>query len=196
MTLSTQFITIFSMIFAGGFVAASLDTFERFFGRRNKRSWLEVIYQLGFWLTQAAFLFFLLYKANYGELRIYVFLAIVCGFAAYRALFQKLYLSILEVIIKIISTILGIVKKIVDISIIWPIKTIFFLIISLLILVYKIFLKGIILMFLVVFYPIRGIIRLIWRLVPLNVKNSLRHLAGFFVTIKNTIIKWKNRLLK
>lgn len=195
MTLSIQFMTMISMIAGGIFIGASVDTFDRILCKRNKRSWLELIYQLGFWLFQAAFLFYILYLVNYGELRVYVFIAIICGFAAYRALFQNFYLNTLELLIKIFTSIFRIIKKAVYYFVIWPIKSIIFLIISLLIVVYKILLKGIFLMFIVVFYPIKLISRLIWRLVPKNMKKYLRHLAGFFGKIKNTMSKRINKLL-
>ena len=195
MTLTTQFITILSMIGGGIFVGASLDTFERFFYKR-KKSWLEVFYQLSFWLFQAAFLFYLLYLANYGELRVYVFVAIVCGFAAYRALFQNLYLKTLEIIIRIGLAIIRFIKKTIYYLIFVPAKTIIFLIISLLLGVYKILLKGIIILFLVVFYPIRLVFQVIWRLLPKNMKNYLRHLAGFWGKMKNTLNNWIKRIKK
>ncbi|MGR9047959.1 spore cortex biosynthesis protein YabQ [Halobacillus faecis] len=195
MTLTTQFITIVAMIGGGMFVGASLDTFERFFGKR-KRGWLEIIYQLSFWLFQASFLFYLLYLANYGELRVYVFVAIVCGFAAYRALFQKLYLRTLEMWIRISLAVFRFLKKTVYYLIFIPSKSIIFLIISLLLGVYKILLKGIIILFLVVFYPIRLIFRIIWRLLPKNMKKYLRDLAGVLDKMKNTMNNWMKRIKK
>jgi spore cortex biosynthesis protein YabQ len=195
MTLTTQFITILSMIGGGIFVGASLDTFERFFYKR-KKSWLEVVYQLSFWLFQAAFLFYLLYLANYGELRVYVFVAIVCGFAAYRALFQNLYLKILEIMIRIGLAIIHFFKKTIYYLIFVPAKTIILLIISLLLGVYKILLKGTIILFLVAFYPIRLVCQVIWRLLPKNMKNYLRHLAGFWDKMKNTMNNWMKRIKK
>ncbi|MBX0359921.1 spore cortex biosynthesis protein YabQ [Halobacillus sp. Nhm2S1] len=195
MTLTTQFITIVAMMGGGMFVGASLDTFERFFGKR-KRGWLEIIYQLSFWLIQASILFYLLYLANYGELRVYVFVAIVCGFAAYRALFQKLYLKTLEMWIRISMAVFRFLKKTVYYLIFIPSKSIIFLIISLLLGVYKILLKGIIILFLVVFYPIRLIFRIIWRLLPKNMKKYLRDLAGFLDKMKNTMNNWVKRIKK
>ncbi|WP_226585904.1 spore cortex biosynthesis protein YabQ [Halobacillus litoralis] len=196
MTLTTQFVTILSMIFGGICVGAFLDTFERFFHKRNKRSWLEIVYQLLFWLLQAAFLFYLLYLANYGELRVYVFVAIVCGFAAYRAMFQSLYLRTLEMWIRIGLGILRFLKKTIYYLLFLPSKSIIFLIISLLIGVYKILLKGIIILFVVVFYPIRLVFILIWRLLPKNMKIYLRQLAGFLDKMQNTMINWMKRFKK
>ncbi|MGP4063143.1 spore cortex biosynthesis protein YabQ [Halobacillus sp. H74] len=196
MTLTTQFITILSMLGGGLFVGAALDTFERLFRKRNKRSWFEIVFQLGFWLFQAAFLFYLLYLANYGELRVYVFVAIACGFAAYRALFQNLYLRTLEVWVRLCMTILRFLRKMIYYLFFLPSKTIILLIISLLLGVYKILLKGIIILFLVIFYPIRVFFLVIWRFLPKNMKIYLRHLAGFLDKIKNTMKNWMKRIQK
>ncbi|MGP4070596.1 spore cortex biosynthesis protein YabQ [Halobacillus sp. B29] len=196
MTLTTQFVTILSMIAGGIFVGASFDTFERLFHRRNKKSWFEIIYQLTFWIFQAAFLFYLLYLANYGELRVYVFLAVLCGYAAYRALLQSIYMKMLEVWIRVVTSILRAIKKIFLHLIFIPLKSIFFLIITLLIGIFKILLKGIFLLFLVAFYPIKVVFRLIWRLLPKNTRNYLRRLAGFLDKIKNIGINWFKKFRK
>ncbi|MYL39778.1 spore cortex biosynthesis protein YabQ [Halobacillus litoralis] len=196
MTLTTQFMTILSMIGGGMFVGASLDTFERFFHKRNKQSWLELLYQLIFWLVQAAFLFYLLYLVNYGELRVYVFAAVVCGFAAYRALFQNLYLRSLEVWIRIFMAVLTFLKKTVYYLVYVPAKSIIFLIISLLLGVYKILLKGIIILLIVAFYPIKLLFRVIWRFLPKNMKNYLSKSAGFLKKMKNIMISWIKRFKK
>ncbi|MCA1013021.1 spore cortex biosynthesis protein YabQ [Halobacillus halophilus] len=196
MTLTTQFVTILSMIAGGIFVGASLDTFERLFHKRNKKSWFEIIYQLTFWISQAALLFYLLYLANYGELRVYVFLAVLCGYAAYRAILQSGYMKMLEVWIRVVTSILRGIKKIFFHLIFIPLKSIFFLIITLLIGIFKILLKGIFLLFLVAFYPIKVIFRLIWRLLPKNTRNYLRRLAGFLDKIKNIGINWIKKFRK
>lgn len=196
MTLTTQFITILTMIGGGIFVGASLDTFERFFYKRRKKSWLEIVYQLVFWLFQATFLFYLLFLANYGELRAYIFVAVVCGFAAYRALFQNLYLKTLEMWIRIVVSVLKVLKKTLYYMIFVPAKSIILLIISLLIGVYKILLKGIIILIHVVFYPIRLFFHVIWRLLPKNMKNYLRQVAGFLDKMKNTLNNWIKRISK
>ncbi|RWZ51263.1 spore cortex biosynthesis protein YabQ [Halobacillus fulvus] len=190
MTLTTQFVTILSMMGGGMIVGASLDAFERFFRRRNKKSWLEIIYQLGFWLTQACMLFYILYLANYGELRLYVFLAVVCGFAAYRALFRGPFLRGLEVGIRVVTSVLRALRKIGYNLLIRPIQSIFFLIFALLTGIYALFLKSIYYLFLVIIYPIRLIFRLLWRLLPKNAKKSLRYVAGFLGKMKNTKTIW------
>ncbi len=191
MTLTTQFITMLSMLAGGIYVGAAIDTFERLFSQRNKKSWLEIFRQLFFWLFQAAFIFYILYQANYGELRVYVFVALICGFAAYHALFQGTYLKALELWIKIVTAIVKGVKTAIYRLIIWPIRMLVVILISLLFGVYKILYKGIFIVFLVGFYPIKFVFLIFWRLLPKNLKKNLRQAAGFWVKIKNTMKNWK-----
>ncbi|UOQ44664.1 spore cortex biosynthesis protein YabQ [Halobacillus salinarum] len=196
MTLTTQFLTILSMLAGGVYVGASIDTFERLFYKRNKKSWLELFRQLFFWLFQSAIIFFFLYQANYGELRVYVFIALACGFSAYQALFKKMFVQLLEVVIRVVTAIIRGLITTVEKLIIFPIKTILLLIISLLFWVYKVLLKGIFIVLLVGFYPIKLIFKIIWRLLPQKWKIYLRKAAGFWMKIKNTMINWKKRIRK
>ncbi|WP_163527983.1 spore cortex biosynthesis protein YabQ [Halobacillus ihumii] len=196
MTLTTQFMTMVVMLAGGIYVGAAVDTFERLFSKRNKRSWLELFWQLAFWVAQAALLFFLLFLVNYGELRLYVFIAVICGYSAYRALFQTRYKKLLEYIIRFVTRLMTFFARLFNAIIIWPIRTIIMLITTLLLFVYKVFYKGIHLLFLVVLYPFLLIFRMIWKLLPKKLKKNLNKTAGFWVKIKNTINKWKERMRK
>ncbi|WP_431802040.1 spore cortex biosynthesis protein YabQ [Halobacillus andaensis] len=191
MTLTTQFMTMISMIAGGMYVGAAIDTFERLFRKRNKRSWLEFVWQSAFWMTQAAFLFFILYSVNYGEIRMYIFVALFCGYAGYRALVQKLYNRVLEVAIHIVTSIFRFLKRLFDIFIVWPLTTLVIISKNVVIWVYRILLKGIFIVITVAFYPVLLISRVIWKLLPEKIKKYLLQLAGFYVTIKNIIVnKW------
>ncbi|MFG6150763.1 spore cortex biosynthesis protein YabQ [Halobacillus sp. B23F22_1] len=194
MTLTTQFMTMISMIAGGIYIGAAMDTFERLFHKRNKRSWLEYGWQSAFWITQAAFLFFILYSVNYGEIRVYIFVALLCGYAAYRALFQRSYNRILEFKIRIFVSIFRFLKRLFDIFIVWPLTTSIIISKNVLLWVYRFLYKGIFIVFTVVFYPILLLFRLIWKLIPEKIKKYLLHLAGFYDTIKNIIVnKWNSK---
>ncbi|UOQ91363.1 spore cortex biosynthesis protein YabQ [Halobacillus shinanisalinarum] len=196
MTLTAQFMTMIAMISGGIYIGAAVDTFERLFYKRNKKSWLELVWQLAFWVIQAALLFFLLFIVNYGELRLYVFVAILCGYAAYRGLLQPGYKKILEHVINVATKLITFFLRLFNAVIIWPIRTIILLITSLLFAVYKVFYKCTHLLFLVVLYPFLLVFRAIWKLLPIKAKKNLNKTAGFWVKIKNTINKWKDRTRK
>ena len=99
MTLSTQFMTMLAMIGMGIFFGAALDTYNRFLKRRKRKSWLVFINDVLFWILQSLFIFFVLFRVNQGELRFYIFIALLCGFAGYQSVFKGIYLKWLEMLI-------------------------------------------------------------------------------------------------
>ncbi len=94
MTLSTQFLTMLSMIGMGSLFGAMLDTYQRFLKRPKRKSLIVFINDLFFWIIQALLIFYTLFQVNNGELRFYIFLALLCGFAAYQSLFKRLIFKI------------------------------------------------------------------------------------------------------
>src|SRR6476659_5920333 len=111
MTLSTQFLTMISMIGMGSLFGAMFDTYQRFLKRPKQKAWIVFINDLLFWMIQALLIFYTLFLVNNGELRFYIFIALVCGFAAYQSLFKGLYLSLLETIIRSIIGLYRFLKK-------------------------------------------------------------------------------------
>ena len=75
----------------GQFLGAALDTYNRFLKRSERKPWIVFIHDVLFWVIQGLLIFYVLFLVNEGEFRFYLFLALFCGFAAYQALFQKLY---------------------------------------------------------------------------------------------------------
>ncbi|WP_082235816.1 spore cortex biosynthesis protein YabQ [Halobacillus massiliensis] len=194
MTLTTQFMTMISMLAGGVYIGAALDTFNRLFRRRNQKSWLEFLWQPAFWISQAAFLFYILYLVNYGEMRMYVFVAVLCGYSAYRALFQNIFKKVLEVGIKFVTALFRLIKRIFHILILVPVIGVLILLKNVVLLVYRLIYKGIYLGFLVVFTPIMMLLRLIWKLFPEKIQNYLHKGGGLYVKIKNRLSnKWKKK---
>ncbi len=93
MTLSTQFLTMLSMIGMGSFFGVMFDTYQRFLDRPNRKSWIVFFNDLLFWVIQALIIFYILFLVNNGELRFYIFIALLCGFAAYQSLLKGIYLK-------------------------------------------------------------------------------------------------------
>lgn len=78
-----------SMILSGIYLGASYFTFKRL-----ERLWLssiiwKYIFEFLFWLLQAVILYVILFLINEGVLRFYVFLAIICGYAMFKGLFEQ-----------------------------------------------------------------------------------------------------------
>ncbi|WP_028781787.1 spore cortex biosynthesis protein YabQ [Thalassobacillus devorans] len=195
MTLTTQFLTMAVMIAGGIYLGAAMDTLKRFEKLYRKRMLMNYTIVISFWLLQAFILFFLLYQANYGELRLYIFLSVLCGYAAYRALFQGIYTRILERMIRMIMAMVRFFLRCFEILIVKPIIVIWNVASAIVLWVSSTLLAGSILMLRVLWWPVRLILRLLWKLLPENMKNYLHTLAGFYVTIKNRIINlsklWK-----
>ena len=208
MTLTTQFYTLIAMIGMGSYFGASLDTYQLFLKRPKRSRWLVFIHDLLFWTFQALFIFYILFRVNQGELRFYSFLALLCGFAAYQALFKKSYMFILKVIISFVLHTIRFIIKLGNVILIKPIIGIF----TFLFFLVKIVLKGllalvrfcvrvIIIVIKVTFAPIVWIIRQIYKLFPEVFTNKLEKLynqiKGFFIKIKNYITnvieKWKKK---
>lgn len=103
MSLSVQLSTLLAMIGVGGWLGAAVDTYRRLFNRKEHKGWYVFVNDLLFWLSQALFTFYILYVVNNGELRVYIFLALLCGYAAYQSLLKTLYLPLLERLIELVK---------------------------------------------------------------------------------------------
>jgi len=132
MSLTTQFLTMLSMVGMGIATGASLDTYRRVIRRRAGRYWLSFINDTVFWIFQALLIFYVLYRVNRGELRFYVFLALLCGYSAYEGLIKWIYLNLLEHFLSLCRRGYGIMKKMWEYLILIPVKTLFSLLFSIL----------------------------------------------------------------
>jgi spore cortex biosynthesis protein YabQ len=208
MTLSTQFLTMLSMIGMGTLFGAMFDTYQRFLKRPKRKSWIVFLNDLIFWITQALIIFYVLFLVNNGELRFYIFIALLCGFAAYQSLVKGLYLRLLEIIIRTVISIYRFIRKSFLVLIYKPIIGTIQLLISLVILIgrgiyslVKFILKVLLWTIKVLIVPIEKIIIIIWKLLPKGLKKTVEKLynktAGIFRVIKNYFIKmlekWKRR---
>lgn len=102
MSLTTQFYTMLAMIGMGSYFGAALDTYSRFLKPPNRKALIVFVNDILFWLTNALIIFYVLYLVNNGEIRFYIFVALLCGFAAYQSLFKSLYNQILNKTIQIL----------------------------------------------------------------------------------------------
>jgi spore cortex biosynthesis protein YabQ len=207
MTLSTQFLTMLAMIGMGSVFGAALDTYNRFLKRAKRKSWIVFINDILFWVAQGLFVFYILFLVNRGELRFYIFIALLCGFAAYQSLLKNIYLRALEVIIRMIISIYHFFIKLFHLLIYKPIHGLIIALISLLIflgksLVHLLRMIGKILLFFIkiIISPFKWVLLLLWKLLPKNIKKTVEKLynrmAGFFVQIQNYSNKWISRFKK
>lgn len=208
MTLSTQFLTMLSMIGMGILFGCLLDTYQRFLKRKKRKSWLVFFNDLLFWTIQAMLTFYILFLVNQGELRFYIFIALLCGFAVYQSLLKGIYLRILEWIIKTIISIYLFLKKTVYYLIYKPIVGLFQLLIAIILFIgrglynlVKFILKILLFILKLLWTPVEKFFAILWKLLPKGFKKTVEKIynkwAGNGKRLKNylseIINKWKNR---
>ncbi|MBS4175762.1 spore cortex biosynthesis protein YabQ [Bacillus sp. FJAT-49736] len=208
MSLTTQFYTMLAMIAMGSIFGASLDTYNRFLQRGKRKRWIVFVNDVMFWIIQGLAIFYILFLVNYGEIRFYIFIALVCGFAAYQALMKNIYLNLLEILINTIIAIYQFLVKLFMSLIYNPIKWIILALITIsvalgkvLLSLVQLFAKMLLWTLKVIFYPIKWIGTLLWKLVPVAfrkfIEKIFQRLAGILKKAKNKIIyifKWIRRI--
>jgi|SRR5699024_6800862 len=105
MTLHTQFVAMGAMIAGGMYLGMANETFRRFAPYLHRSIVLMYFAEIAFWLMQTMLLYYVLFRINYGELRFYLFIALIFGFLCYQQFLRKIYIAILNVCITIIKNI-------------------------------------------------------------------------------------------
>ena len=207
MTLSTQFLTMLSMIGMGALFGVMFDTYQRFLNRSRRNRFIVFVNDVLFWIIQALLIFYILFQVNNGEIRFYIFIALLCGFAGYQGLFKGAYLRLLELLITAAISIYRFLKysflMVVYKPVVGLIKLAIFMVIFLgrgLYTLVKFILKIVWLLLKIIVIPVQKVFILIWRLLPKGLKKSVEKLynrtAGKFKKIKNYIVKWIDKWKK
>ncbi|RST71146.1 spore cortex biosynthesis protein YabQ [Siminovitchia acidinfaciens] len=200
MSLPVQFYTLLSMIGMGILFGAMLDTYQRFLKRGNRKKWIVFLNDLLFWFIQGIIIFYVLFLVNYGELRFYLFLALLCGFSAYQALFKKIYLSLLESLIRFVKMMARLTYRTVFLLVYKPIKGLCLLLIAIILYLYGLLLSLVKIVWIMVkwmtktlFTPVLWILK---KFIPESAKKLVAQLrkkiAGYLKGSKNTFIKALN----
>lgn len=208
MTLTIQFYTLLAMIGMGSGFGAALDTYSRFLNRSERKRWIVFIHDFLFWIIQGLLIFYVLFLVNEGEFRLYLFLALLCGFSAYQALFKGFYQRFLEFLIILVIKLARFIANSVHMLIFLPIKWVIVSILAIIIGIGKFVLAllkwaGKILLFILnVFWrPLKWILTYIWNLLPVfvtkNVGKFYNKGKGILLKIKNSIFRtlngWRNK---
>ena len=208
MTLSTQFMTMLTMIGMGSFFGAALDTYHRFLHRSKRQKFIVFVNDSLFGLLQGLIIFYVLFVVNEGELRFYIFIALFCGFAAYQSLLKGSYLKILEVVITTVISIWNFLVKLFELLVYKPLLAIISMITSImfslgrgLFSLTKFIVRVMLWIVRVLMKPILLILLLFWNLLPKGIKKNVEKLynewAGFFKRVKNycinMFIQWRKR---
>ncbi|WP_374702736.1 spore cortex biosynthesis protein YabQ [Bacillus sp. V5-8f] len=192
----------------GSYFGAALDTYNRFLQRSKRKSWIVFINDFLFWIVQGLIIFYVLFLVNEGELRLYSFVALFCGFSAYQALMKGVFLKCLEAVIHLIIVTANFFIKSFQTLIYHPIKWlvsgIILLITGLVKGIYSLFcwfLKMIYSVVKIITKPIIWIFTEVWNLLPKSVTKNIgkiyNRITGFFYKIKKfikrTVEKWRNK---
>ncbi|OCA80684.1 spore cortex biosynthesis protein YabQ [Bacillus sp. FJAT-27225] len=197
MTLNVQFMTMAAMILSGIGFGMMLDTYQRFLNRPKRKSWIAFINDILFWTVQALVIFYVLFLVNRGEIRFYIFLALLCGFAAYQALVKGFYLWFLNAMLHVIQQIWRFIVKLVSMLVFKPIIGLFQLALGLVFFLGKavissarFLLKALLKFIKIIFFlPVSKVFLLVWKLLPKGIKKTVEKIynkvAGFFKKAKN-----------
>lgn len=192
MTLHVQLLTMITMIIGGVYIGFVFETYRRITFHLRKSNFFNYVFEITFWVTQTFILFYLLYRVNNGEIRVYVFLACLLGFSIYVVVFKHVYQKVLEGIITICTTIIGWIVQAVQALLIQPVLWV-------LQIMYRL-IKGITLFILYLLsFPLKLLLAVIRKLLPESFFKKISKFYAICSTIinkrmyklKKTIGKWR-----
>jgi spore cortex biosynthesis protein YabQ len=190
MTLTVQFNTMIVMALMGMVIGMSFYTYNRLVPAKSQWYWIRFVNDSMFWIIQGLLVFWALLEVNNGEIRFYIFLALLCGFAAYKGLLESYYKKFLEVIIRAIIRCYFIVKKIIEVLLIKPIYALLKLLLYLVKMIGSIVLTIVVFIFGILYKPIKWIALKLWGKIPVKIVSKINWIAGFFIGIANKVKKW------
>lgn len=199
MSLTTQFYTMIAMIAMGSYFGIALDTYKRLFQRSKRKLWFVFLNDILFWILQALIIFYILYIVNNGEIRFYIFLALLCGFAFYQSLLKNFYTRMLEWNIQFTIKTYQFITRLIQVTIIRPIVVIVTFVFSVflgfgqfLLRLFKRIVKILWWIIRLIFKPFMYLARLIWKLLP----NSVRIGVSRVLEIIVKLFQWMKHLFK
>ena len=186
MTLHVQFTTMIVMIVGGFYLGIALETFRRLSITWQKRLIWTYCLEILFWVSHAFILFYMLYRVNAGEIRVYVILACLLGFSKYQALAAPLYKRLLEHIIHLFRRLFQLIKNTIYYMLVIPIRWIIMALWAIILVHVKVIFS----MIKVVLTPIRWVLYLIYQSLPKKITEKVDKLPEFYSIIKSTSLKW------
>ncbi len=170
------------MTVMGIWLGAAMDTYHRFLGTPRQFRWTHLVNDLFFWFAQGLLLFYVLLRVNEGEMRFYVLLALLLGYATYRALFQQTFRKILEWMIQFTISVFKFFVKLIKVLVIAPIKWFLQVVLALCMIILSTIWRIVYFLLKIIITPIR------WGLEKIGVR------FDFLVRWKNIMINWINQI--
>ncbi len=163
MSLTVQFQTLASMVISGIVLGFCFDGYRVVSGKLHFPRWIIPLLDVAYWLLAAIFIFRILFYANQGQLRLYVFLGLGIGAICYYLLFSRWVIlataALVDLIKALIRQMIHIFKLVVIAPILWMGKLIWFFL-GFLAAIAVFILKFV----LQLLYPVRYLVRLAWQL--------------------------------
>lgn len=185
-----------AMVLGGFYLGMALDSYRRFTPYWKNKIVLTYFMEICFWLTQTIILFYVLFKVNSGEIRFYVFIACLLGFSMYQVLAAKIYKRLLEVIIRMITSVYNFFKRLVQVLFIRPVIWIVTLVLTICLGIIRIIWKIVQFTLKLLLAPIGWILKVIYHILPTNFQKFLQKIAGFYSKMENVLINWLKKFIK
>lgn len=190
MILSVQFMTMLAMVSGGFYLGMILDTFRRASPHWKNSRFMIYFMEIIFWVSQTLLLFYLLYRVNAGELRFYVFVACLLGFATYQALAATAYKKLLEHIIQVALSVYRFFARVIHMVVVTPIVFVVTLLFTAIVHILQVLFIVLVTIGKVVFFPFKWLFKLIYRMLPEIIIKYLHKIAGIYSIMKNICKKW------
>ena len=197
MILSVQFYTLIFMIGMGVLLGICVDTYRLLVRVKLKTKWIKSVYDFFFWVAYGLGLFYTLYWINEGILRIHVFLAVFCGYAMYRALFETLYIRLMYFLYRLFSYIIDFSRKFLKNVMIRPIRWFIIGVYSvfafILLYIWKLIYTMIGFILRAVSKIFLWILQILWRFVPKTIQKYVRMI---YYKIYQFTYRWYDKIKK
>lgn len=112
---------MFLMLGSGFCLGVILDTYRVLKGRFQIRGWVVSLIDLLYWFVSSGLVFSLLFWSNWGELRFYIFLAIILGVFLYYQWLSQSMTRLIRACIQLVEYLIQLLMKTVQIVVIQPI---------------------------------------------------------------------------
>ncbi|RAL23183.1 spore cortex biosynthesis protein YabQ [Thermoflavimicrobium daqui] len=99
MTLQTQVLTMMTMFGSGFLLGAILDTYQALKDRFRLKGWTVSLIDLLYWFVATWLVFSLLLWSNWGQLRFYIFIAVLLGLFVYYQWLSRWVVYLIELTI-------------------------------------------------------------------------------------------------
>lgn len=121
MSLNVQFVTMGYMFLSGVALGVLYDVYRVVAGLLRISRWIIPLLDLIYWVAATLLVFRVLYYSNQGQVRAFVFLALLIGISFYFALLSRWVILLLHWLIRVTKAFIRLCKRMGEILIVKPI---------------------------------------------------------------------------